>query len=202
MPSATQQTRQDYLPDVVRVLFIGESPPAGGTFFYYANSNLYRATYEGLAAGELGAADGNFRRCFQHAGCYLEDLALHVSRALELSGHASAERQKLPFPISRPRCGDACRTAQRARSSTLSSGDRHENRQPSGALHLQLHDLHCLALEHADVELRLLAGPRRELDRNLPARDATGAAIAFELTAEHLRLCRRWARLDGVGLRA
>lgn len=149
MPASTQQTREDYLPDAVRVLFIGESPPAGGTFFYYANSNLYRATREAFATGALAFRDGNFLRSFQQAGCYLEDLAVEpvnglprsrrqrackagitpladrikplaprvvvivgygiaddVARALELAAHADVEREKLPFPTTRPRSTD------------------------------------------------------------------------------------------------
>lgn len=58
------------------MLFIGESPPAGGTFFYYANSNLYRATREAFATGARTFRDGDFLRFFQPAGCYLEDLAV------------------------------------------------------------------------------------------------------------------------------
>jgi len=38
------ELRARYCPDVVRVLFVGESSPAGGTFFYAANSKLYFAT--------------------------------------------------------------------------------------------------------------------------------------------------------------
>lgn len=64
MQPATQQAREDYLPDAVQVLFIGESPPAGGTFFYRANSGLYRATREAFAAGGFPATDGDFLRAF------------------------------------------------------------------------------------------------------------------------------------------
>ncbi len=34
--------RYYYKPEKVKVLFVGESRPHGGTFFYYENSNLYR----------------------------------------------------------------------------------------------------------------------------------------------------------------
>lgn len=39
-----ERQRRRYKPKEVRVLFIGESPPEGGTFFYLANSKLYRHT--------------------------------------------------------------------------------------------------------------------------------------------------------------
>lgn len=75
--SDAQQTREDYLPDDVRVLFIGESPPSGGTFFYYTNSNLYRATRDAFARA-IPALRGsqNVLNEFCKLGCYLEDLAV------------------------------------------------------------------------------------------------------------------------------
>lgn len=42
----TELLRRRYLPKETRVLFVGESSPSGGTFFYAANSNLYFATEE------------------------------------------------------------------------------------------------------------------------------------------------------------
>lgn len=38
--------RQKYRPNIVDILFIGESCPQNGTFFYAANSNLYKYTAE------------------------------------------------------------------------------------------------------------------------------------------------------------
>nr|MBC8193829.1 hypothetical protein [FCB group bacterium] len=38
---ASEDLRQAFKPPKVEVLFIGESPPAGGTFFYNGNSKLY-----------------------------------------------------------------------------------------------------------------------------------------------------------------
>ncbi|MEW6230545.1 MAG: hypothetical protein AB1700_21080, partial [Bacillota bacterium] len=45
-----EQKRQNYQPRDVRVLLIGESPPANGTFFYSGNSNLARYTREAFEA--------------------------------------------------------------------------------------------------------------------------------------------------------
>lgn len=74
--SLAERTRRHYRPDEVRVLFIGESPPAGGTFFYYANSKLYDATREAFEAGipALRRRD-DFLDAFKRLGCYLEDLS-------------------------------------------------------------------------------------------------------------------------------
>jgi hypothetical protein len=59
-------------------LFVGESSPAGGTHFYRANSNLYRATREAFGSG-LSVSDPPegeaFLAWFQELGCWLVDLA-------------------------------------------------------------------------------------------------------------------------------
>ena len=74
---ARQRTRRAYAPDELRVLFIGESPPTGGTFFYEANSILYHATREAfIAAIPALAKRAPFLDAFQQLGCYLEDLSL------------------------------------------------------------------------------------------------------------------------------
>lgn len=39
-----EEARLEYQPSRIRALFIGESRPAGGTFFFNENSNLYYAT--------------------------------------------------------------------------------------------------------------------------------------------------------------
>jgi hypothetical protein len=70
--------RTRYRPSVTRMLFVGESSPAGGTHFYQADSNLYRATREAFGVG-LSVADPPegeaFLAWFQELGCWLVDLA-------------------------------------------------------------------------------------------------------------------------------
>jgi hypothetical protein len=70
--------RARYRPAVTRILFVGESSPAGGTHFYRANSNLYRATREAFGSG-LSVSDppegGAFLAWFKELGCWLVDLA-------------------------------------------------------------------------------------------------------------------------------
>jgi hypothetical protein len=66
--------RAQYRPATITVLFIGEAPPAGGTFFYYANSQVYRYVRE-----VLSPAWGNpehFLSAFAERGYYLDDLVL------------------------------------------------------------------------------------------------------------------------------
>jgi hypothetical protein len=72
------ELRRQFRPDNVATLFIGESSPAGGTHFYLANSNLFRATREAFAAayGEDAIPDGpRFLHWFRERGCWLIDVA-------------------------------------------------------------------------------------------------------------------------------
>jgi hypothetical protein len=71
-----ERLRRHYLPKRVRILFVGEAPPASGRFFYQADYGLYRAiraTFE-AAYPALRSADGDFLVSFRNLGCYLVDL--------------------------------------------------------------------------------------------------------------------------------
>lgn len=72
--SSVEQARRRYRPDEVRVLFVGESAPAGGSFFYFANSKLYWATRAAFERGSSDLIGRDFLRSFQALGCYLDDL--------------------------------------------------------------------------------------------------------------------------------
>ena len=56
------------------MLFIGESPPASGRFFYLGDSGLYRAMREVFQTVNPAMSDESFLGVFQSAGCYLVDL--------------------------------------------------------------------------------------------------------------------------------
>jgi hypothetical protein len=58
----------------VRLLFVGEAPPASGRFFYQRDSGLYRAIRDAFRAVDPSIADANFLQVFQASGCYLIDL--------------------------------------------------------------------------------------------------------------------------------
>jgi len=70
-----ERTRRSYCPDDLRVLFIGESPPTGGTFFYDASSLLYNATRDAFVAAEPRLSNRDVLQAFANMGCYLEDLS-------------------------------------------------------------------------------------------------------------------------------
>lgn len=69
-----ERLRRRYRPACVRVLFVGEAPPASGRFFYQGDSGLYRSLRDCFSAVDASINDANFLRTFQHAGCYLIDL--------------------------------------------------------------------------------------------------------------------------------
>jgi len=78
------------------VLFVGESPPSGPTFFYQANSRLFvamKAAFE-QAYDRPFPSDAAFLYFFQESGCFLDDLC-----RVPVNG--------LPRPLRRQACRDA-----------------------------------------------------------------------------------------------
>ena len=88
MSSPQEIVRRKHRPEQVRILFIGESPPASGRFFYERNSGLYRAVRDAFQVIDPCLGDNNFLPAFQDAGCYLVDLCLtpvdHLDRKSRL----------------------------------------------------------------------------------------------------------------------
>ncbi len=68
-----ERLRRRYRPEEVRLLFIGEAPPASGRFFYNRDSGLYRAMRDAFRSLDPAIADERFLAFFQSAGCYLID---------------------------------------------------------------------------------------------------------------------------------
>lgn len=77
--SSFEQIRNNFRPDTIKVLFIGESPPSSGkTFFYKADSLLFEYTHKAFSIvyeGKCGQGT-SFLQFFKSIGCYLEDLCL------------------------------------------------------------------------------------------------------------------------------
>ena len=71
---ARERLRSHYRPDRVRILFVGESPPASGRFFYQADSGLYRAVRETFVLAFPSLKNAEFLHSFCTLGCYLVDL--------------------------------------------------------------------------------------------------------------------------------
>ncbi|MGA8152178.1 MAG: hypothetical protein WB952_14585 [Terriglobales bacterium] len=69
-----ERLRKRYLPARVRVLFVGEAPPASGRFFYQADSGLYRAIRDAFVRVFPAMGEREFLESFRALDCYLVDL--------------------------------------------------------------------------------------------------------------------------------
>lgn len=72
--AARERLRRRYQPARVRMLFVGESPPASGRFFYRADSGLYRAIRRTFLSAFPDLKDADFLESFRKLDCYLVDL--------------------------------------------------------------------------------------------------------------------------------
>jgi hypothetical protein len=70
-----EKLRQSFRPARVQLLFIGESPPVSGRFFYCANTGLYRAIRSAFQLADPRITDHNFLAAFRAYGCYLTDVS-------------------------------------------------------------------------------------------------------------------------------
>jgi hypothetical protein len=71
---ALEKTRQHHRPRRITTLFVAESAPFGGAFFYHGNGHLGR--YLRRSIEEVLVGDGNFLERFRSYGWYLDDLVL------------------------------------------------------------------------------------------------------------------------------
>jgi hypothetical protein len=87
----TETLRLFYKPKNIKFLFIGESPPTSGDFFYKkSNMTIYtRKTFEKVYG--ISFSDHiSFLDFFRDAGCYLDDLS-HIS----VDDKPSVERERI-----------------------------------------------------------------------------------------------------------
>lgn len=71
---SNERLRRSLRPKQVRILFVGESPPASGRFFYREDSGLYRAIHESFINAFPDLRETDFLKSFRSLGCYLVDL--------------------------------------------------------------------------------------------------------------------------------
>ena len=87
-----ERLRLRYRPAHVKVLFVGESPPRTGAFFYRGDSDLYQATkvvFEAVCGQSWTWDDpAPFLRWFRGAGCYVDDLSHEPITHLKLKNPA------------------------------------------------------------------------------------------------------------------
>lgn len=74
-----ENIRQEFQPDMIKVLFVGESPPNSGGFFYGNPGDFspmtkhYQNVFENVF-GETFASRKDFLGFFKSLGCYLDDI--------------------------------------------------------------------------------------------------------------------------------
>lgn len=71
---ARESLRAGYRPERVRLLFVGEAPPASGAFFYQRDSGLYRELSTSFEEAFPQLRGSDFLAEFRGLGCYLVDL--------------------------------------------------------------------------------------------------------------------------------
>ncbi len=71
---AVEVTRARFRPEEITTLFVGESAPVSGDFFYYANTSMFRHMQRAVESA-LGK-NGDFLETFKGYGWYLDDLVL------------------------------------------------------------------------------------------------------------------------------
>lgn len=83
--AATEALRASYRPARITTLFVGESAPASGKFFYDGNSSMVR-----YMARALSVPDDQLLYRFKAYGWYLDDLVLQpINRMTQAERHAA-----------------------------------------------------------------------------------------------------------------
>lgn len=98
-----EEIRRRFRPDQIRILFVGESPPESGNFFYCENSQMAQ-NMKRVLERELFATTGNFFEAFESSGCYLDDLVLVPVNKSSDRIRKQARRQAIPDLAKRIRC--------------------------------------------------------------------------------------------------
>jgi DNA-binding transcriptional regulator YiaG len=93
--SSVKKLRARYRPAKIKVLFVGEAPPAGGTFFYAGNSQMYRHLRETLQS-RLGDPD-DFLQAFKDRGYFLDDLVLAPFDQISVKERVPILRRNVPL---------------------------------------------------------------------------------------------------------
>ena len=89
-----EELRRSFRPDRISTLFVGESAPRSGKFFYSGNSGLYRAMQSAFNW------DGDFLAEFKARGFYLDDLSLIPVNGMERNERARQCQESIaPFSL-------------------------------------------------------------------------------------------------------
>ncbi len=83
-----EKVRLSFRPQRITTLFVGESPPHSGTFFYNHDSGLYRRVKKAFGNGE------NFLSEFKAKGFFLDDLVLYPINQIKDKKERNEHRRK------------------------------------------------------------------------------------------------------------
>jgi hypothetical protein len=97
-----EDAQAQYLPDRIKVLFVGESPPSNGSYFYFGGTNALLREMRRAIGGPKGDAD--FLKNFMERGWYLDDLVrMPVDDRSELKKKCREARSNLAARIAKYR---------------------------------------------------------------------------------------------------
>jgi hypothetical protein len=85
-----EELRKSFQPDCIATLFVGESGPASGRFFYSGNSSLFRAMKRAFGDRETFLED------FKRNGFYLDDLVLTPINKLDRRDRSRRREEAVP----------------------------------------------------------------------------------------------------------
>jgi len=90
-----ENVRRSFRPVCITTLFVGESAPHGGTFFYNQNSGLFREIRKSFRG------QTRFLEDFKHNGFYLDDLVLEPVNHLGIKDRRSLRRDAVSSFVER-----------------------------------------------------------------------------------------------------
>jgi hypothetical protein len=85
-----EELRQSFRPEHITTLFVGESAPSSGRFFYSGNSSLFHAMKKAFGNRE------SFLEDFQRKGFYLDDLVLTPVNKLQKRERFRLRKEAVP----------------------------------------------------------------------------------------------------------
>src|SRR5450432_715081 len=74
--------RESFRPERITTLFVGESAPYSGDFFYVGNTHMLQYMRSAVEGSYLGKRSGDFLERFKALGWYLDDLVLEPGNHL------------------------------------------------------------------------------------------------------------------------
>lgn len=99
MNSEIENLRNEYRPKKIKVLFVGESAPFGGAFFY-KEAGLVHDQFRQTLTPFVGK-NTSFVKAFMAAGFYLDDLVLEPVNRLSRSQRKAAHVNSIPSMTAR-----------------------------------------------------------------------------------------------------